>query len=40
MLITLAINEFDLEGEPMAGRRFKGNIMLQGRIVLPKDGQE
>lgn len=40
MLITLAINEFDLEGEPMAGRRFKGNIMLQGRIVLPKDGRE
>lgn len=40
MLITLAINEFDLEGEPMAGRRFKGNIMLQGRIVLPKDGCE
>ncbi len=36
MLITLAINDFDLEGEPLAGRRFKGNIMLQGRIVLPK----
>ena len=40
MLITLAINDFDLEGEPLAGRRFKGNIMLQGRIVLPKDGHE
>lgn len=37
MLITLAINDFDLEGEPLAGRRFKGNIMLQGRIVLPNN---
>ena len=35
VLINLAINEMDLEGEPQAGRRFKGNIWLQGRIVLP-----
>ncbi len=35
VLITLAINDFDLQGEPQVGRRFKGNIWLQGRIVLP-----
>lgn len=35
VLITLAINDMDLQGEPLAGRRFKGNIWLQGRIVLP-----
>ena len=35
VLITLAINEMDLQGEPLAGRRFKGNIWLQGRIILP-----
>lgn len=37
MLITLAINDFDLQGEPLAGRRFKGNIMLQGRIIIPNN---
>lgn len=35
VLITLAINEMDLQGEPMVGRRFKGNIWLHGRIILP-----
>ena len=37
LMITLAINEFDLQGEPLVGRRFKGNIMLQGRIILPSN---
>ncbi|MBQ5919110.1 MAG: DUF3881 family protein [Lachnospiraceae bacterium] len=36
VLINLAINEMDLEGEPQPGRRFKGNIWLQGRIILPR----
>lgn len=35
VLLNLAINEMDLEGEPQVGRRFKGNIWLQGRIILP-----
>lgn len=35
VLITLAINDMDLQGEPLVGRRFKGNIWLQGRIILP-----
>lgn len=35
VLMNLAINEMDLEGEPQVGRRFKGNIWLQGRILLP-----
>ena len=35
VLLNLAINEMDLEGEPKPGRRFKGSIWLQGRIVLP-----
>lgn len=35
VLITLAINAMDLNGEPQAGRRFKGVIWLQGRIILP-----
>lgn len=39
VLITLAINEADLQGEPLAGRRFKGNIWLQGRIILPTNAQ-
>lgn len=36
VLINLAINEADLEGEPQPGRRFKGTIWLQGRIILPR----
>lgn len=35
VLISLAINEMDLEGEPQVGRRFKGNLWLQGRIIFP-----
>ena len=31
--ITLCINSKDLLGEPLAGRRFRGNIWLQGSIV-------
>ena len=30
--ITVCINEKDLLGEPQAGRRFRGNIWLQGEI--------
>ncbi len=30
--ITVCINEKDLLGEPMVGRRFRGNIWLQGEI--------
>lgn len=36
VLINLAINEEDMEGEPQPGRRFKGTIWLQGRIILPR----
>ena len=32
--ITLCINEKDLLGEPEVGRRFRGNIWLQGEIRL------
>lgn len=35
--INLAINAMDLQGEPAVGRRFKGVIWLQGRIILPAD---
>ena len=31
----LAINKMDLMGEPQVGRRFKGNIWLQGYINFP-----
>ena len=40
VLISLAINEMDLEGEPQPGRRFKGNIWLQGRTILPRGDKE
>lgn len=30
--ITVCINEKDLLGEPMVGRRFRGNVWLQGEI--------
>lgn len=40
VLITLSINAMDLQGEPLAGRRFKGNLWLQGRIVLPSQSKE
>lgn len=32
ILFCLAINSRDLEGEPSAGRRFKGRIWMQGRV--------
>lgn len=32
IIIDLAINSLDLVGEPVAGRRFKGSIWLQGRL--------
>lgn len=32
MKYTICINEKDLQGEPQVGRRFKGNIWLQGKI--------
>ena len=35
VLFNIAINQMDLEGEPQPGRRFKGTLWLQGRIVLP-----
>ncbi len=35
----VAINADDLEGEPQVGRRFKGNIWLQGRIIEEKEAK-
>jgi hypothetical protein len=35
LILDLAINRADLYGEPMAGRRFKGTIWLQGVISYP-----
>lgn len=32
VIIETAINKKDLTGEPLAGRRFKGTIWLQGRV--------
>ncbi len=32
IIINVAINECDLVGQPMVGRRFKGNIWLQGNV--------
>ncbi len=34
MAINISINKKDLLGEPMVGRRFKGNILLQGRVFF------
>lgn len=34
IIINVAINESDLVGEPKIGRRFKGNIWLQGNILF------
>ncbi len=34
MTIDLCINKADLLGEPQAGRRFRGNIWLQGQLEL------
>ncbi len=38
MEMDLCINEKDLYGEPEVGRRFKGNVWLQGRLM--GDGME
>lgn len=35
MAVTVCINEEDLFGEPMVGRRFRGTVWMQGRVVLP-----
>ena len=34
IIFSVCINENDLIGEPMVGRRFKGNIWMQGSICL------
>ena len=34
MELTIVINSEDLLGEPIAGRRFKGVIWLQGKIIF------
>ncbi len=34
LLLTTCINEKDLLGEPMIGRRFRGNIWLQGELRI------
>lgn len=36
LLFDLCINEKDLFGEPMVGRRFKGSIWLQGTVNFPE----
>ncbi len=32
MLLNISINRKDLLGEPMVGRRFKGSILMQGKV--------
>jgi len=34
IIFSVCINKNDLIGEPMVGRRFKGNIWMQGSICL------
>ena len=34
IIFTIAIRKDDLQGEPLIGRRFKGNVWLNGRIKL------
>ena len=36
ILINVAINKKDLYGEPEVGRRFRGNVWLQGKVTDPK----
>ena len=36
MEFDLCINDADLLGEPAVGRRFKGNIWMQGYINFPR----
>lgn len=33
---NICVNKKDLVGEPMIGRRFKGNIWLQGKLIFEK----
>jgi hypothetical protein len=35
IVFDLVINEADLVGEPALGRRFKGNVWLQGEVQFP-----
>ena len=37
LYFDVAINRKDLYGEPAVGRRFKGTIWLQGRIIFPDE---
>ena len=34
LMINIGINKIDLEGEPLPGRRFKGEIWLQGYVKI------
>lgn len=36
ILIRMAVNKKDVYGEPQRGRRYKGNIWLQGKINFPE----
>jgi len=36
LVFNICINEKDLYGEPLAGRRFKGSIWMQGYINFPE----
>ena len=36
IVLNVAVNAEDLTGEPMVGRRFKGNVWLQGNISFAK----
>lgn len=38
IVMDVAINELDLMGEPAVGRRFKGDIWLQGSVHIPNAG--
>ena len=35
MIVSMAINALSLLGEPKVGRRFKGQIWLQGTVKFP-----
>ena len=34
LIINVGINEADLQGEPKVGRRFRGEIWLQGTVTI------
>jgi hypothetical protein len=38
LVYSVCINKNDLQGEPMVGRRFKGNIWMQGKIDFTELG--